>query len=102
MSIPGVSCRTICFSLALYETLTKVNPRIETSTCTEKIESRLSVIALAGLVDFCLGQDNQGGAGVIPLQLDFVTFEKILLRSRRGELGHIEKLDSCWQTLNDT
>lgn len=72
---------------------------VEASIGAQNIECCLAVVAFPSLVDFRLGQDNEGGAIVVPLELNFIAFEEILLRDRCGELGDIINTDGGWLAL---
>lgn len=72
---------------------TKVDPRVEASVCAEKIQRGLSIITFASFVNFCLRKHNQGSAVIVPLQLDLVPLEKVLLGDRSGEIRDVEHSD---------
>lgn len=73
---------------------TEIDPRIEASIYTEQIQRCLAiVVAFPGLVDLGLSQHNQTCTFIVPLQLDLVAFEKVLLRHGGIEIWDIEDLD---------
>lgn len=73
--------------------LTKVDPRVKGTSGAEQIESSFAVVTLAGLVDLGLRKDNQGCAGVVPLQLHLVALEEGLLGDGSAELRDTEYLN---------
>jgi hypothetical protein len=58
---------------------TKLDPRVEASIRTQNIQSCLSVVAFAGLVDLGLSKHDQRSTVIVPFQLDFITLEEVLL-----------------------
>jgi hypothetical protein len=70
-----------------------MHTRIKLAGRAQKVKSSLSVVALARLINISLREDNQAGAGRVPLQLDLVTLEKGLLRHWRSELRYQEDFD---------
>jgi hypothetical protein len=68
---------------------TKVDPRVKATIGAEQVHSRLAIIALACLVNFGLRQHNEAGSVVVPLELNLVAFEEVLLRGRAVEFWHI-------------
>lgn len=66
-----------------------MNPGIKSSIGAKKIERRLAVVILVCLVDFRLSKDDKAGAMVVPLKLNLVTFEEVLLRGRCVEVGYV-------------
>lgn len=67
---------------------------IEGSGSAEKIQGSFTIVTLTSAVNVGLGQDNQAGAVLVPLQLDLVTFEECLLRDGAVEERDVEDLDS--------
>ena len=59
--------------------LTKLNPRIETSIGAEQVQCRLTVVVLICLVDFSLSKYDQASAVIVPLELDLIALEEVLL-----------------------
>lgn len=79
--------------------LVECDAGIETAVGAQDVQVGLSVIRLAGLVDFRLGEDDEGGAESVPLELDFVALEEGLLGDWGGEVWDVEDLDGCWHAL---
>lgn len=79
--------------------LVERNTSIERAVGAEEVHVGLSVVALVGLVYFCLCQHNQAGAQVVPLELDLITLEKGLLRNRASKLRNVVYLDGSGLTL---
>ena len=72
---------------------------IETAVGAQDVQVGLSVVGLACLVDFGLGEDDEGGAEGVPFELHFVALEEGLLRDWSSEVWDIEDLDCSWHTL---
>lgn len=66
---------------------------IEGAGSAEQVQRGLAVVALAGAVDVGLGQHQEAGAVLVPLQLDLVTLEEGLLRNGVGEQRDVEDFD---------
>ena len=79
--------------------LVECDTGVETAVGAQDVQVGLSVVRLAGLVDFRLGEDDESGAESIPLELDFVALEESLLGNWSGEVWDVEDLDSCWHAL---
>lgn len=72
---------------------TQSDARVKGTAGAKDVHVGLAVVTLVGLVDIGLGQDDQAGALVVPLELDLVGLEESLLRDRRGKMGDVEDLD---------
>ena len=101
MNRPFLVCiKLVVSQYAVYsDNLTKINSRVEASICTEQVQRRLAIVALAGLVDLGLSQYNQACAFIVPLQLNLVALEEVLLRHGGIEIWNIEDLHCGRQTL---
>ncbi len=95
----SVNCQLVQHPRVIWWQPTQIDPRIKTTIGTEQIQGSLSVVALASLVDLCLRQHNQRTTVVVPLELDLITFEEVLLRHRSGEVRHIVNSNGCWLSL---
>ena len=73
--------------------LVELDARVKGTVGAEDVHVGLAVVALVGLVDVGLRQDDDAGAEVVPLELDLVALVEGLLRDGRVELGHLEDLD---------
>lgn len=72
---------------------TQGDTRVKGTAGAKNVHVGLAVVTLVGLVDIGLGEDDQAGALVVPLELDLVGLEEGLLRDGRGEVGDVEDLD---------
>lgn len=72
---------------------TQSDARVKGTAGAKNVHVGLAIVTLVGLVDIGLGQDDQAGALVVPLELDLVGLEERLLRDGRGEVRHVENLD---------
>lgn len=66
---------------------------IKCAAGTEKVQRRLAVVALARAVHIRLGQHEDAGTLLVPLELDLVALEERLLRDGAVENGNVEDLD---------
>lgn len=77
----------------------EINSGVERAVRAQQIHCCFSIVALSGLVDLCLCQDDQVGAGIIPLELNLVALEEVLLRDGSGEIRNIVDSDGGWLSL---
>ena len=77
----------------------EVNSGVESTVRAQQIHCCLSIITFAGLVDLCLCQDDQGGACIIPLKLNLVALEEVLLRDWGGEVRNVVYSNCSWLAL---
>lgn len=71
----------------------EIDSRVESSGCTQQVQSCLTIITLAGSIHLGLRQNDKRCAGIVPLELDLVAFEEGFLRDRIVELGNHKHLD---------
>ena len=57
------------------------------------------LVVFARLIDLCLSFDDQASPLIVPLELDLVSLEEVLLGNGGIEIGNIENLDGTWLTL---
>lgn len=73
--------------------LVELDARVEGAVRAKNVHVCLAVVALVGLVDVSLSQDNHAGAEVVPLKLNLVALVECLLRDRGVELRDLIDLD---------
>lgn len=77
----------------------EVDSRVESTVRAQQVHGCFAVIALPGLVDLGLRQDDECGACIVPLELDLVTLEEVLLRDGCGEVGDVVDSNGGWLAL---
>lgn len=79
--------------------LVECDAGVETTVGAQDVQVGLTVVGLASLVDFGLGENDQSRAEGVPLELDFVALEKSFLGDWGGEVWDVEHLDGGWHAL---
>lgn len=79
--------------------LIELNPGVELAVCAQYVHVGLAVIALVRFVDLGRSQDNNASAILIPLELDLVSFEEVLLRDGGIEHGNVVDTHGSGETL---